>query len=916
MKSFRKKFFLMQHFCVFSVFLDSFASINLLNLSLLKLIDLYKIATGLILTLVFSGSYSQTIEKKIYQTAFTRVAPQIDGLMNDSCWNLVAWGGDFIQTQPYDNRPPSQLTSFKILYDDNNLYVFIRAYDSVPEKISRRMSRRDYFDGDMVEINIDSYYDQQTAFSFTALASGAKGDEAITQDGNNWDASWNPVWYLKTSIDDSGWCAEMKIPFSQLRFGKKDEHVWGIQLMRHIFRLEERSTWQFIPKGSPGTVHLFGELHGITGIKPKRQVELLPYAVGRLERFEKEAGNPFLDGKSSTLSGGLDGKVAITNDFMLDFSINPDFGQVEADPSEVNLTAFETYFSERRPLFIEGKNIYQFQPSNTIVIGNMGPDNLFYSRRIGRYPHYYPEVSDSEYVDMPESSTILAAAKLSGKTKKGLSLGILESVTANEKALIDNEGIRIKESVEPLTNYFIGRMQKDFNKGNTVLGGIITAVNRDIDNPALDFLHTSAYTGGIDFKHYWKERTWYLAGNAEFSDVNGKEEAIIQTQESSARYFQRPDAGHLSVDSSLTSLSGYGGTFRFGRFSTKKIQFETSLTVRSPGLEFNDIGYMRYSDVIHHGTWVAYYLREPFSIFRNFYLNTNYWLYWDFSGKLLSAFTNMNFNSQFKNRWGINGNFTRWGKNISTRMLRGGPSFTMPGGEEMSLNISTDQSKKISVYVGNYHSLGDLKSSRYHEYWMGANLRPLNALSLSFEPDYSIQNNLLQYVETTDLNGDPRYLFAELDQKTMTFTFRINFTLNPELTLEYYGQPFVSAGKYSSFKRITDTDADKFTDRFHIFTDGEIVHSLPDNVYTIDENTDGTEDYSFDNPDFNFRQFRSNLVIRWEYSPGSTLFLVWSQSRTGTASSGIFSYGKDMKDLFGIVPHDVFLVKFSYWFSL
>ncbi|MBP1669225.1 MAG: hypothetical protein H6Q21_1591, partial [Bacteroidetes bacterium] len=757
----------------------------------MKLFSLRNTVPGLILVTLFSSLCSQTIEKKQYFTAYTPVAPLIDGRMDDTCWNRAEWSGDFIQSEPYDNKPPTQQAAFKILYDDNNLFVFIRAYDSVPDKISRIISRRDNYEGDMVQICIDSYYDQQTAFAFTASASGAKGDQAVSEDGDNWDDSWNPVWYLKTSIDDKGWCAEMKIPFSQIRFGKKADHVWGIQVRRYIYRLEELSTWQFIPKGSPGMVHLFGELRGITNIKPKRQIELMPYAVGRLERFEKEEGNPFLDGKSSALSAGLDGKVALTNDFMLDFSVNPDFGQVEADPSEVNLTAFETYFSEKRPLFIEGKNIYQFQPSNTIVIGKMGSDNLFYSRRIGRPPHYYPEVSDSEYVDMPESSTILAALKLSGKTKKGLSVGILESVTANENALIDSAGIRRKESVEPLTNYFTGRLQKDFNKGETVLGGIFTAVNRDINNPAMDYLHTDAYTGGIDFKHFWKERTWYVAGNTEFSNVKGKEEAIIRTQQSSARYYQRPDAEYLSVDSSLTSLAGYGGTFKLGRTSSKKIQFETSVTVRSPGLEFNDIGYMRYSDIIHHGTWVAYYRRDPFSIFNNFYLNTNYWMYWNFSGELLSHYGNFNFNSQFKNRWDMNGSFSRWGENTSTTLLRGGPSITMPGGEEMNLNISTDGSKKISMNAGNYHSFSDEGSNRYHDYWLGFNARPLNALSLSFEPIYNLQNNVLQYVSTEQMNGDPRYLFAELDQQTLSFTFRFNYTLNPELTLEYYGQPFV-----------------------------------------------------------------------------------------------------------------------------
>jgi hypothetical protein len=871
--------------------------------------------TFLLITL-FSNSYSQTIQKKTYQTAFAKTAPEIDGLMNDSCWSKVEWSGDFIQTQPSENKPPSQQTSFKILYDDNNLYVFIRAFDTEPDKISRRISRRDNFDGDMVEINIDSYYDQQTAFSFTATAAGAKGDEAITQDGNNWDDSWNPIWYLKTSIDDKGWCAEMKIPFSQLRFGKKAEHIWGIQLMRHIFRLEERSTWQFIPKGSPGIVHLFGELHGINGIQPKRQIELLPYTVARTERFQKEENNPFLDGKKSAISAGLDGKAAITNDFTLDFSINPDFGQVEADPSEVNLTAFESYFSERRPFFVEGKNIYQFQPSNSIVIHNMGADNLFYSRRIGRSPHNYPNLMDGEYADVPESTTILGAMKLSGKTKDGLSLGILESVTANENAVIDNAGTRRKESVEPLTNYFVGRLQKDFNKGETVLGGIITAVNRDIKNPVLDYLPTAAYTGGIDFSHKWKERTWYLTANAEFSYIKGKEEAILNAQRSSARYYQRPDVNYVSVDSSLTSLSGYGGTIKFGRSSKKKVQFETSLTVRSPGLEFNDIGYMRYSDVIHHGTWVAYYLREPFSIFNNFYLNTNYWMYWNFSGKLLSTFANTNFKSQFKNRWRMNGNFTRIGENISTNLLRGGPSFTMPGGSEFNLNISTDQSKKLSFNIGNYQGLGDSESYRNQEYWMGVNVRPTNALSISFDPGYSISNSELQYVSTTSMAKDPRYLFAELDQKTVSFTFRLNYTFTPELSLEYYGQPFVSAGKYTNFKRTTITNADKFGDRYHLFSGSEMDFNGYKNTYSVDEDRDGKTDYSFSNPDFNFRQFRSNLVVRWEYLPGSTLFLVWSQGRTSSADNGSFVYGQDMKELFGIQPHNVFLIKFSYWFSL
>ncbi len=856
------------------------------------------------------------VEKRTYQTTFTEKPPDIDGLPDDECWNKVEWANNFTQRSPYENQPPTQQTSFKILYDNNNLYVLVRAHDNEAEKISRILSRRDHFDGDMVEINIDSDFDKQTAFSFTAMASGAKGDEMISLNGDNWDGSWNPVWFLETTIDDKGWYAEMRIPFTQLRFGKKEEHVWGIQVMRHIHREQERSHWQYIPKNAPGWVSFFGELHGIKNIQPKRQIEILPYVVAKTETFEKEEGNPFANGKRSNISAGIDGKIGITNNFTLDFSVNPDFGQVEADPSEVNLTAFESYFSERRPFFVEGKNIYEFRPSNTYVIGKYSSDNLFYSRRIGRYPHHYPDTEDDEYVNMPEATTIIAALKLSGKTKKGLSIGVMESVTANEKAEIDNNGERREESVEPLTNYFVGRVQKDFNKGQTILGGMVTAVNRDITNPDMNYLHREAYAGGIDFEHNWNDRTWYVASNSTFSNVLGNEEAILATQTSSARYYQRPDASHLSVDSSLTSLQGYGTTLRFGNRSKKRIQFQTSITLRSPGHEFNDMGYMRYSDNIHHGTWVGYYIRNPFSIFRNFYLNMNYWMYWDFSGELLSTYFNTNFNTQFKNKWRFNASLTQALENISTTMLRGGPSFKNPEMFELNYNISSDYSKKVSFYTGNYHGWGNNSSEKNHWYWFGIEIKPMNSLSLSIDPEFGSNYSQLQYIETADMNGENRYIFGSLDQKTFHFTFRINYTITPDLSIQYYGQPFISSGKYSDLKRITDPRAESFNNRYHIFSGNESIHDEVNEVYNIDENLDGTTDYTIDNPDFNFQQFRSNLVVRWEYSPGSTVYLVWSQGRTASGSNGRFNFDKDMDNLFGIQPHNVFLIKFNYWFSL
>ena len=871
----------------------------------------------LLITLpLMAQTQKEEVKRRTYQTTSTQTPPEIDGLPDDKCWDLVEWGNDFTQTSPYENEKPTQQTSFKILYDDNNLYVLVRAHDTEADKISKILSRRDHFDGDMVEINIDSDFDKQTAFSFSAMASGAIGDEMISKNGHNWDESWNPVWFLKTTIDDKGWYAEFRIPFTQLRFGKKEEHVWGIQIMRHLHREEERSHWQYIPKGSPGIIHLFGELHGIKNIKPKRQIEILPYVVAKTETFEKEEGNPFANGKRSNLSAGVDGKIGITNNFTLDFTINPDFGQVEADPSEVNLTAFESYFSERRPFFIEGKNIYDYRPSRTYVIGKFGRDNLFYSRRIGRSPHHYPDTDEGEYVDMPKATTILAALKLSGKTKNGLSVGVLESVTAEEKAEIDDAGERRKEVVEPLTNYFVGRVQKDFNKGKTVLGGMVTAVNRDITNPDMNYLHREAYTGGIDFEHNWKERTWYISSRNTFSNVLGHEDAIVNTQTSSARYYQRQDASHLSVDSSLTSLSGFGSTFTFGHRGKKKIQFQTSLTMRTPGHEFNDLGYMRYSDQIHHGSWMGYHIRNPFSIFRNFYLNLNYWMYWDFGGKLLSTSFNTNFNTQFKNKWRFNFSMTKDLESISTIMLRGGPSFKSPGELGVNFNLSTDRSKNITFYTGNYHSFGNNNSSNSHWYWAGTRIKPINTLSISIDPEFGKNYNQLQYIEKVDNNGNDSYIFASLNQKTLYFTVRLNYTITPELSIQYYGQPFISSGEYSEFKRITNPSAESYGERFHSFVAGEINYNTDEEEYDIDENNDGIVDYSISNPDFNFQQFRSNLVVRWEYSPGSTVYLVWSQGRTASGSDGRFNLGNDIDNLFGIHPHNVFLLKFNYWFSL
>lgn len=853
--------------------------------------------------------------KKVYMAKHVNPhAPVIDGRLDDEVWKKAEWGGDFTQREPNDGAEPSQQTAFKVLYDENNLYVGIRAYDSEPEKIVRRVTRRDGFDGDWVEINIDSYFDHRTAFSFTINAAGVKGDEAVSNDGDNWDSNWNPVWYAGVNVDELGWTAEMRIPYSQLRFPEKDEHVWGIQVSRRIFRKDERSVWQYISQNSPGWVSYFGELHGIRGIHSSHRIELLPYGVSSLQSFADEEGNPFTAGRSTNFSGGLDAKMGVTSDLTLDVTVNPDFGQVEADPSEVNLTAFETFFEEKRPFFIEGQNILNYK-----IMGGDGTfsnDRLFYSRRIGRNPHYEPDLEDDEFIKTPGNTSIISAMKLTGKTRSGLSIGVLDAVTERESAQIDLNGARRKVTVEPLSNYFVGRLQQDYNQGNTAIGGIVTATHRDLSQAYLQYLNSAAYSGGMDFRHQWQDKTYYLDLRTAFSHIRGTSEAILEAQTASQRYYQRPDADYVTLDSSRTSLSGHGGMLSVGRGGNGKLRGSGGVMWRSPGLELNDLGFLRQADRVMQWTWMGYNINNPFWIFRSLRGNFNQWWGWNFGGETVFAGGNINGGGQFKNYWSFWMGIGREGKNLSTSALRGGPAMKFPAQWNQWYELFTDNRKALQVGFSGSNSWADDGSSRFHNIRLWLTYRPRDAIKLQFQPFLDLNKDDLQYIDTVENAGADRYLFGRIDQKTFGITFRLDYSITPDLSIQYYGQPFISAGKYSALKRITQSRDAIYENRFYTFTGGEIRFDADEEQYQFDENLDGAVDYSIDQPNFNFRQFRSNLVIRWEYSPGSTLFLVWTQERTGDDSTGDFSFSHDFRDLFNENAANVFLVKVSRWFSL
>jgi len=849
-------------------------------------------------------------QSKIYQTRKqNQKPPVIDGKYDEAAWNAVEWSGDFTQREPNDGAKPSQDTKFKILFDDNNLYIVIRALDSVPGEIARRLSRRDNADGDWLAISIDSYEDKQTAFTFGVTSAGVQFDFMLVNDNRN-DASWDAVYYASTSVDALGWTAEMRIPLSQLRFAKMYQHTWGLNVFRNIYRKQELSFWQPIPITAPGLVSLYGQLQGLDGIKPRRDIELLPYMSAKATYDEKKDSNPFKTGRKYAGTAGVDGKIAVTNDLTLNFTLNPDFGQVEADPSVVNLTAFETFYPEKRPFFVEGKNIFNFKLTGVDSDNNM--NMLFYSRRIGRAPQYTIPSDSGIYISAPEQTAILGSFKLSGKTRKGLSIGIIESVTRYEKATIDSAGVRHKIGVEPLTSYTIARITQDFNKGTTSIGGIFTAANRSITESQLEFLPNAAYTGGLNAIHFWNNKTYYLSGRAVFSSLYGSKKAIAVEQTSAVRYFQRPDNFYVTYDPTRTSLNGYGGTAEFGKAGTGNWQYLTYLTFRSPGLDFNDAGYLKQADEIQHLFWLRYRKFKPFSIFRWASANFTEYITWDFGWENTNKGIDLNVNGQFKNYYTSGLGFNYAGTTLARGELWGGPALLLPPVTNLSAYTETDSRKKLVFRFTTSHSYGQDRYINSHKYALEITFKPVNSLYFSLIPQYTSGLNQIQYVDIASFNNESRYIMGSLAKKIYDLSLRINVSFTPELSLQYYAQPYIFAGRYSDYKRINDPRASRFTDRYHQFSNNEISFNESWNAYMIDEDHDGVDDYGFYKPDFHFLQFRSNMVLRWEYKTGSSLYLVWSQGRTDIQQDGENNLSQYLNDLRDIHPRNDFMLKISY----
>jgi hypothetical protein len=839
---------------------------------------------------------------------------RIDGRLDEAAWIGAPVAGDFVQQRPQAGQPATQRTEARILYARDAVYVGMRMYDPAPGGITTQLARRDAvgLTSDWAHVLIDSYHDRRTAFRFSVNPSGVKRD-VMHYDDTSEDGGWDAVWEVATSVDSLGWTAEFRIPLSQLRYqatGADGETVWGLNFIRDVARLDERSWWAPVLPDAGGVVSLFGELTGLRDLPSLRRIEIMPYTVGRLTRAPNpESGSPFYRANDAWGSVGGDLRYGLTSNLTLTATVNPDFGQVEADPSQVNLSAFETFLQERRPFFQEGADIFQFG------IGDNGSEQLFYSRRIGRSPQRGVYVADG-HVDAPESSPILAAGKLSGKLGSGWSVGVLNATTGAVHARVDSLGARWDEPIEPLTNYAVARLTRDFRDGQSTVGGIFTATNRRLDDPSLEFLNSAAFAGGLDVRHRFGGGNYRFMASVLGSHVQGSERAMLRAQRSPARYFQRPDADHLDLDPTRASLQGAAATLELSKSGGGHWRWGTGLSARAPGFEINDLGYQRAADRIDHGGYVGYSQFRPQGPFRNWGLYVNGWHSWTFGGEQTGLGGNVNGGFQLKNLWSGYGGINREQQALSVVALRGGPAIVRPGRTNLWTGLGTDRRKPLSVTAHVDASWEDETDGGHVGGNLGITYRPAGNVSLSLQPFVTLQTAAWQCAAPPGCRVGERYLFAELDQRTMGMTTRLNYTFSPTLSLQLYAQPFLSSGEYSKFMEVRDYRAGRFADRFHRYAPEQIGYDADTRRYGVRlGGGQGEPDFEFGNPNFNFRQLRSNAVLRWEYRPGSTLFLVWSQGRTDFDADGTFRLRHDAGELFGAPATNVFMIKLNYWLN-
>ena len=853
---------------------------------------------------------------------------RVDGRLDDAAWQAAQPSSEFMQSYPDVGAAPTMRTEARVLYDDENLYVGVRMFDPSPDSIAAPLARRDATGvySEWVHLIVDSRYDRRSAFRFSTNPRAVQRDVYTYDDGAE-DGSWDAVWDVATTVDSLGWVAEYRIPMSQLRFGGQagDSRTWGFQVMRDIARRGERASWSPWTRNDAGFVSRFGTLTGLTGVRAPRALEIMPYASARLTRAPGDAADPFFSENEPGIDAGADLRLGLPAGLTLSATINPDFGQVEADPAEVNLSAFETLFSERRPFFTEGADVFRF--GATRAFNKYGSQEYFYSRRVGRSPSRVLQGSSYLFVDAPQQTRILGAAKVSGRTPSGWTIGLMDAVTGRENARFLPSGVGAEQQrvqVEPLSNYFVGRARKDLNGGASQVGVLATATHRDLDDETLaSMLNRDAYLGGLDFLHTWGNRAWSVSGYLAGSRVSGSKSTLLAQQTSSVRYFQRPDQDYVEVDPDRTSLSGYISEVAVAHGGS----WDASIQLKqvSPGFELNDVGYHTRADARSVATFLGRSVNRQMGILRNHSYSAWQFRAWNYDGDRILDGAAASANAGFTNFWAAGVQVGARPSYTNDRLTRGGPLSTQPSQWNFNGWVETDSRKPIFFGMeASYRE--DASGLRERGFAAWSTLRPSSAVRVQMGPRFSHNDYTAQYVRTvvdpraTDTYG-ARYVFGSLDQTTVSLETRVDWTFTPKLSLQLYAQPFVSAGRYSGFKEFTTPGEFEFA-RY-----GEARGTLCriDGVYVADPvavrdcpsalpaQDDPNFVVRFGDPDFNVRSLRGNAVLRWEYRPGSTLFFVWQQERSGFEPLGDFDFDRDTRGIFDGPSHNVFLIKASYW---
>lgn len=860
-------------------------------------------------------------------TAVRRTADiTLDGQLDDAGWADAPVISGLWQWQPDEASPAAQRTEVRIVYDDEAIWVAARMYDDHPSDIVGRLARRDAETGsDLILIQFDPYHNHNGDASFSVNPAGTRWD------GGNGDESWDPVWQAKTRVDDTGWSAEMRIPFSQLRFVPGSDAEWGFQIERFTNRTNEDAVWSFWNVKDQGGPSRWGHLTGIhTPDHVPGRLELLPYVVSVAELNGRgNDADPFFHDRTGTVRVGGDLKYQVTSNLTLSATVNPDFGQAEVDPAVVNLSAFETFFDEKREFFIEGRDKLSYGGLWCISCSNVSSLSMLHTRRIGRAPQAAGlAYAAGDYADVPSQTTILGAAKLTGRTAAGWNVGVLEAVTGREKADVALGAERFQQEVEPATNYFVGRASRDLEDGNLQLGGIVTSVARDFSDPALrDRLNQHSEGAGLDGEYWFGDHNYHAMAQVALTQISGDPAAILRAQRSSARYFQRPDRGQGSnglftdrYDSTLTSMRGYGF---YGRVAKDggNWRWETSLNARSPGFENNDIAFLSRTDFVWMNATMMRRWTQPTSWYRNFNFGTGAQQEFDYDGNLTNRQFSAFVNTTTPFYWGTGAFAFYRPASMNVRATRGGPVVQDADVWYANYRIETDSRKPVTfgIYPEGWTS-GD--GGHYEAVSLDVGWKPASNVSLSLGPSYGVEHDRAQYVTSvddptaTDFYGE-RYVFSNLDQKSLSLNTRLNVTFTPTMSLELFAQPYFSSNDFSEFKEFTRPRDNAYT--VYGRDVGTVATRTDDDGTHYDIDPDGAgpaATFTVDNPDFNFRSLRGNAVFRWEYTPGSTLFLVWTQDRFSQADVSDFSFGRDRRALLDAPANHVFLIKMNYWLPL